>query len=243
MRCEKVKGTGVKLAPNPDMEPNFHLLAQKRPLFQLVPRRIPLPPSQGVYNVDAPYSHIAAAAAEEKKDNGCSGVGSSSDQQYHNKNNNSFPTSTGAFGEVYHRDEIIMRRYSRKVSMQHDGPPTMYRSSAPPVSSAPIFANSNGVQQEVVEQTPQTNHQQQQQQSQQDQIAMAGRQAHRRTSVVQSVDQIVRRRSLIADQHKALMNAAPRRVSMDMNIAAIQQVTNIRAHEAQQRYQHNYYNC
>mmetsp|Transcript_3811 Transcript_3811/g.5518 ORF Transcript_3811/g.5518 Transcript_3811/m.5518 type:complete len:627 (-) Transcript_3811:143-2023(-) len=255
MRCEKVKGTGVKLAPNPDMEPNFHLLAQKRPLFQLVPRRIPLPPSQGVYNVDAPFSHIPAA---ERKDNGCiSGSGSSSDnQQYHNNSdNNSFPatsSTTGGFGEVYHRDETIMRRYSRKVSMQHDGPPIMYRSSALPVSSAPIFANSShGVQQEVVvEQTPQTNHHhQQQQQSQQQQIAMPAHQARRRTSVVQSVDQIVRRRSLIADQHKALMNAVPRRVSMDMNIAAIQQVTNTRAQEAQQQqqhqhqHQHNYYSC
>jgi len=123
--------------------------------------------------------------------------------------------------------------------MQHDGPPIMYRSSALPVSSAPIFANSHGVQQEVVEQTPQTNHQQQQ-------TAMTAHQARRRTSVVQSVDQIVRRRSLIADQHKALMNAVPRRVSMDMNIAAIQQVTNIRAQEAQQQqhqHQHNYYSC
>lgn len=194
MRCEKIKGTGVKLSPNPDMEPNFHLLAHKRPLFQLIPRRIPLPPSQGVYNVDAPFSHLQK---EPKVVNA-----PRTDQR----------ASNFSAGEVYHRDEAIMRRYSRKVSMQHDGPPIMYH-TAPP--SAAVL--SNGAEhQPHMERAPQ----------------------QRRTSVIQSVDQIVRRRSLISDQHKALMNSAPRRVSMDMNIAAIQQV---RAQEAQQ--QQHYYSC
>lgn len=34
MRRQKIKGTGIKLTPNPDMEPNFYDLAKERPLAE-----------------------------------------------------------------------------------------------------------------------------------------------------------------------------------------------------------------
>jgi len=44
MRRRKVKGTGAKLTPNPDEEPDFYALAKVRPLPDLPPCTKPLPP-------------------------------------------------------------------------------------------------------------------------------------------------------------------------------------------------------
>lgn len=47
MRRQKVKGTGIKLTPNPDTEPNFYVISEKRPL-PAIPKEnktlLPLPP-------------------------------------------------------------------------------------------------------------------------------------------------------------------------------------------------------
>ena len=47
MRRQKIKGTGIKLTPNPDTEPNFYKISEKRPLPAIDPSKWenkPLPP-------------------------------------------------------------------------------------------------------------------------------------------------------------------------------------------------------
>lgn len=44
MKRQKIKGTGIKLTPNPDKEPNFYKLAQTRPLPDPPQRTKPVPP-------------------------------------------------------------------------------------------------------------------------------------------------------------------------------------------------------
>ena len=47
MRRQKIKGTGIKLTPNPETEPNFYRISEKRPLPAIDPskrKNKPLPP-------------------------------------------------------------------------------------------------------------------------------------------------------------------------------------------------------
>lgn len=48
MRRQKIKGTGIKLTPNPDMEPNFYDLAKKRPLAKLKRSKKTIKPLPGL---------------------------------------------------------------------------------------------------------------------------------------------------------------------------------------------------
>lgn len=56
MRRQKIKGTGIKLTPNPDTEPNFYKISEKKPLPPASVKREaePLPPLSDPFSI--PYS-------------------------------------------------------------------------------------------------------------------------------------------------------------------------------------------
>jgi len=178
MKCEKVKGTGVKLAPNPDFEPNFHALADKRPLPHLLPSKYPLPAFPGDANANIEYGNRALPYDNYDRHY--------MSHEYHGRENYHFHPDIRRGVPYESRDQFDRDRMnSRRVSGE-----TTSSSEARNYFYGDLYNEKDY-----------------------DQMHVPTRRSS--TGTLPTMDQIARRRTLIADQHAAIMSACPRRVSMD----------------------------
>lgn len=103
MRRQKIKGTGIKLTPNPDTEPNFYKISQDRPLPPVKKEKVkPLPPLQQAGPSTAVRLAKATAGGQQMMNNahfshaqrpgvGVPGTGFNKSRAVNNNNNRMFP--------------------------------------------------------------------------------------------------------------------------------------------------------
>ena len=240
MKCEKVKGTGVKLAPNPDDEPNFYLLEKKRPLPLLGPTSMSLPAYPGdESSVEATgsvqsmnndfgsdYGHSYGRRSSAPPD--CSGRRNRTGIPFQNRPppfiKNGLLSSPRQLSSE-DRARVLAAYRRRDSSSDFNEPMTSNRSELlfsgiEPMASIDIYktAMEGNAYRRVSADTADSG---ESYLNNSNSFYYQG--TNQSDGSMASMDHIVHRRSIIADQHAAIMSCNPRRMSADTVLSLQQQ--------------------